>query len=340
MNACLVSVRNDERDLKEMVGMDTNDANICYLMGGIRHLWCGERNLDKFKEYDLIMFTMSKVQGSYENTWLELVKLLKKKYPNTIIVVYQEAEMEWSMYRPINEQINLFENLKYADMFICHNQSDIGYFKYLIPNIKVSYCPSALPIAKIKEYAIPVEKKRTDVLEIIFGSSFDHRSCGMFGYAVAMELKRKYKGRIKLTQYHRTQWNDDRNEQIKKHFGYDFEILPHMGWLDYITRLSKSYISMNLMMLAAAGRDAIVFAALGIPHIGNARLELLSHRTNKLFNILDLQEVCMYCDKLLVNDCVYYVHQQMELSHVMVHSFGNVKRHLQCIFENELGVRI
>jgi len=343
MKVCMVSVRNDEFSVVQRQGMDTNDVNLAYLLGATEHYWCGERDLNKFDQYDMIFFLMSKIKESYENKWMELVSLIRDKYGDKkIILIHQEAEMRWCMYRPWKDQLELFEAIKKADMFMCHNTSDIGFFKFLCPETKVICAPTPMPIEKIKKYRInPKVKRNNEQLEIIFGTSFDHRSNGLLGYAVAMELKRKYGKRIKITQYHRTQWNDNRNEEFMKFFGYDFEVLPHMSWLSFVERLSQSYISMNLMSLAAAGRDAIVFSALGIPHISNEVLEVMNYDDVSKDNIEDLRIVFKICELLIEGKPERYIETIEDgYKNVEKHSFQNVKKVLNERFKFALGIDI
>lgn len=342
MRACLVTVRNERFDIKDRNRTDTNDVNIAYLLGATEHFWCGERDLELFSSYDLIMFTMSKIKENYENSWMELVKLLRDKYGDSKkIVMYQEAEVDWVLDKShsIEDQIELFKVISYLDMFMCHNEADMGLFKYCVPYTKVIYVPTPLPIKTIEQWKIPVERKREEKqLEIIFGSSFDQRAYGLFGYAVAMELKRKFKDRVKLTRYERSIWNDNRTEKIKNYFGVEFESLPTMGWIEWIKRLSKSYLSMNLMPAAAAGRDAIVFSALGIPHIGNMRLEILKKHTD--VDILDLEQILFACERLLEDNQHYDSVSSLMVERAWYyHSFEKVKRHLITEFAG-IGVDI
>jgi hypothetical protein len=114
--------------------------------------------------------------------------------------------------------------------------------------------------------------ERWQKYELIFGSTFDNRGYGVFGLAAAKVLKQHHP-RLKLTQYTRSKYDDDRNDVIRKGLEIEFETIPQLGWLEYVERLSHAYLTMNLMPAAAAGRDAITSAALGIPHIGNEMLD-------------------------------------------------------------------
>jgi hypothetical protein len=277
MNACHVSVRNNEFDIHEGGMLDTNDVNIAAILGARKHYWCGERNLEKFAPYDLIFFTMSKIKEGYEKSWMELVMLLRAKYGRTKkIIIYQEAEVDWPLTRPHQDQIELYRAIHECDVFFCHNFIDTGFYRMMC-KVNVINVNTPMPIERV-----PYVPKENRNKEVIFGSSFDSRACGQLGLAVARSLSETGLASYKFVQYFRSEWKDDRNDRFRDFTGLQFESLPRLPWPQFVDRLSRAFMSMNLMPASAAGRDALVFAAAGVPHIGSNRLDTMQECFPKL----------------------------------------------------------
>ena len=339
MKSCLVTVRNESFEVKDRAGMDTNDVNIAHILGADKHFWYGERDLDKFKPYELIMFTMPKIKGPYENEWMELIRLIRQKYAGTkFLCLYQEAECDWVLGRPLEDQLRFFKVLEEIDLFMAHNEVDKHFFEGIAPkDTKVIVAPTPLPLTKIFSKVKSHEDKRNKPLEIIFGSSFDGRSNGLFGYSVGMRLKDKFGDKIKLTQYTRAVWHDDRTQKIREALKVPFDVIPTMSWPNWIERLSEAYISMNLMPAAAAGRDAIVFSALGIPHIGTHRLDIL-RRSMISVDVLDCNDAFNACNELIEDKEFYDRVREEAITEVKNYDINAVTIKLRAEFKHYLGV--
>jgi len=340
MKSCMISVRNSIFDVSDRATLDTNDANLASILGADKHFWCGERDLSKFDGYEMFCFTMTKIKEAYENEWMELITLLRNKYGSSIkITVYQEAEVDWVIKRSIEEQTRFIKILRSIDVFFAHNSADAPFFKYLAPNTTVIPVPSPINFQRIQRFASNTQAKlNSPVKEIIFGSSFDDRSYGLFGYAVGAELKRLYGEKVKLTQFHRTDWKDGRTEKIREAVGVDFEILPHMGWLDYAERISKCYLMMNLMPAAAAGRDAIICAAMDIPHIGNKRLEIIQYSPSSV-DVFDLEQALLAARVLIDSQEIYTNTLKRQREELVNHSLDAVRKYLTPKLK-EIGISI
>lgn len=307
MKACHLSVRDERFKTEHRAGSDTNDVNMAHLIGCTDHYYLGERDLDIFEKYDVVFITMSKIKEmKYENRWLEIVSLLREKYGDKHkIIIYQEAEVNWSVTRPIEDQLELFDAIDKSNLFIAHNSMDKNYFGFMVPNTRSVSIPTPMPIDKIEPHRISAGDKITGGKKIIiFGSTFDSRANAQFGLSVALELDRKYPGELEFVNYMRSYWDDDRDNKVRNHFGLNFRSLPRLGWTEFVKELSKSYISMNLMPAAAAGRDAIVFSSLGVPHIGNRQLDILSNSKTGI-DPLDVGTAFSICCDLIDNNDFY-----------------------------------
>jgi hypothetical protein len=289
--------------------------------------------------YDLVIAKMSKIRESYEKTWMEFIPKFKSKFPSKIVFLYQEAEVDWPLKRSIEEQCELYKAIKSCDLFLSHNEIDAGFYGNLWDNKKAIYTPTPLPINAIKKY-VKTFKYRQDGHELIFGSSFDDRACGMFGLSAALGARRIFDA-IKLTQYTRTDYKDNRNDLIKECFG-DFETIPQLSWFDYCERLSRAYVSMSLMTAAAAGRDTITFAALGVPHIGNKRLTAMQSCFPDLcIDPLDVDRAKSLVVKLFTDaEFNSRISDDSKRLAEMYHSFDAVGKYLKQSIKNKTGISL
>src|SRR3990167_630118 len=292
--------------------------------------------MDKFKQFNLFIIKMSKIKEKYENSWMEIIHVLRDKFPESKIGLYQEAELDWPIFRPIDDQVDLFNAIKKCDFFMCHNKIDEGLYSSISDRVKTFYVPTPLPIEKIFQYRKSIEFRK-ERKEIVFGSSFDYRSYGLLGYLVAKDFTD-----YKLVQYCRSEYADDRNNKMRNCIGREFEILPRMNWFDFCKRLGESFVSMNLMLAAAAGRDAIMFAALGVPHIGNARLDAMRICFPSLaIDPLDLEGARMRLKHLLEDKMHYLNVCAIAQNQVMNNfSFKAVKEYLKRKFMDELRIQL
>ena len=342
MKVCLVTERENEFNIISDGQCDTNDVNIAAILGANKHLFSGEKDLNKFDGYDLYIVKMSKIREKYETEWMQIVHILKNRYPNSLVAIYQEAEVDWLMFRSWQEQVELIKAVKKCDIFLTHNSIDEGFFSKLTWHDRVFHVRTPLPIEKLDQYIKTLEYK-IQKNKILFGSTLDDRSYGLFGYVVASRFKKIY-NEVNLIQYHRTTYADskERNESFMREVGENFEALGYAPWFDFAERMSEMRISMNLMLAAAAGRDAIMFAALGIPHIGNYRLEVMKNCFPGLaIDPLDCNKAYELLEKLYKDKDFYIIVQETaKLKVKEYHSMNGVRSYLREQFKNRLGIEI
>ncbi len=339
MKICIVTERSSEFSIGSEGQFDTNDINIAAILGADRHFSLISDDMDRFTYYDLVILKMSKTRMPYEKTWMEFAPAFKKRWPNKILFIYQEAEVNWLLERSIDEQCELIQALKICDLFLAHNINDIGFFSNLWDR-KVIHVPTPLPINRIKEKK-KTHEERLKAFKFVFGSSFDNRANGLFGLAAAKQLKR-INPHVNLVQYTRSKYEDDRNAKISNAMEISFSTIPQLGWFDFIEELSTAYVSMNLMPAAAAGRDAIVFAALGIPHVGNSRLDSMQYCFPDLcVDVLSVDSALFRVIHMLNNESEVKRISEYAMKKVEEHhSFESVKAYLKMAIKNSTGIVI
>lgn len=340
MKTCLITERRSQFPIGPEGQFDTNDVNIAAALGADQHFFMGEEDLQIFAAYDMLLVKMSKVKESYDTSWMGFVPKIRQRYPSKLILMYQEAEVDWPLKRPYQDQVELYNAINQCDVFLAHNSKDSHFYSLVKRDRKVIHVPTPLPIQRIKEMRISYEERQKGA-EIIFGSSFDDRAHGLFGYLVAAQLLRTGYS-YKLVQYARSVYADDRNNALKECFGIPFETLPYMSWLDFCARSSKAYVSMNLMPAAAAGRDTIMFASLGIPHIGNRQLDPMNNCFPDLaVDVLDTDTAIELLEKLLYDEGFYKKISQFATEQVeKYHTIPAVREHLRSALNTIAGINI
>lgn len=340
MKKCLVTERKNSFEIGPGGQFDTNDVNIAAAMGADRHFFMGEEDLSLFAPYDLIMVKMSKIKEPYDSSWMGFVPRIKQRWPGKLVALYQEAEVDWPLKRPIQDQIDFFKAVKQCDVFLAHNNRDADFYAAVKGDDKVFAVPTPLPIGRISDMRLP-RAERWSRKEIAFGSAFDDRAYGLFGYLVAAR-ELKHSSSFTLVQYARSVYADTRNEDMRNCFGVHFESLPYLPWLDFCARMSKVYVSMNLMPAAAAGRDTIMFAALGIPHIGNYRLDAMQNCFPELtVDPVDTFSSSRLLHRLLRDEDFYVRVSETAMKQAeRHHTISAVNQFLKEQFKEKLGINI
>lgn len=341
MKICIITERTDNKVIDKALSSDANDLILAILLGAKKHFWLygfSPSNLTELSDYDIFFIQMSKVKSPLETSWMQLIEIIKTKWPEKRILVYQEAEVDWPLKRPYNEQMEFYRALMKVDLFLAHNRLDIGFYSCFCPTI---YCPTPSPLDRIKA-SIRTPEYRRRHKKLIFGSTFDDRASGFFGLVAARKAIFDMSD-VSLVQYTRSIYYDDRDEQFRNLFKpQEFTTIPRLGWYNYCDALSEAYVSMSLMPEAAAGRDTIIFATLGIPHVGNYRLSIMQECFPKLcVEPLDIEKASQLVRQLLVykdfyEEVVKYAQHQVNY----YHSFDAVQKYLKEEIEQKIGLKL
>ena len=181
----------------------------------------------------------------------DLVEVLKRQ--NKKLHFVQEGPAWMFTELEIVDQINFYNMLAGVDAIFAHNAYDLDYYKGLVPNKPVYTIPTLMIEELIKEVEwIPEDK-------VIIGGNFARWYGGFESYMTAQEFKVP----IWTQTSHATREHED---QLLQH-------LPRVLWVDWIKQLSSFKYAVHLMPTIAAGTFSLNCAYLGIPCIGNEKVD-------------------------------------------------------------------
>jgi len=180
--------------------------------------------------------------------WLQKLKDNNKK------VYYVQEGPHW-MFTELElvDQIHFYNMLTTVDAIFAHNESDISYYKGLVPNKPVHSIPTLMIEHSIKDIMWKPENKA------IVGGNFARWYGGFEGYIVAQNFDVPIWGQTSHAMR-------DGEDQLFAH-------LPRVDWVDWIKQLSGFKYAVHLMPTIAAGTFSLNCAYLGIPCIGNAKVD-------------------------------------------------------------------
>lgn len=265
MRICSTSVRKDTVPIESIGVANCNDQIAARAFGAVRHI--GGNDFNGMSAHDLVFATMSKVwTPEFEPRWMDNLHRLKDE-TNTKVVLFQEAETAWPTTRPWEEQRSFIQLLGKVDLFLTHNVRDIDMWGALRGGLPTARWRTCLDLSWPNAYRmLPSAKIDRPVL---FGSSYDQRANGLAGLIACKDLGRPLWHQNRSTGY------VDRNAEIPGLVGVDIsKEIPHSNWSNWMEECSGAYLAVHPMPAAAAGRDQICFAAMGIPCIGNEELDI------------------------------------------------------------------
>lgn len=168
---------------------------------------------------------------------------------NKKVYYVQEGPHWWFNDYELADQIAFYNMLTECDAIFAHNESDVSYYKGLIPNKPVNVMPSLMIEELISNIAPNPQEK------VIIGGNFARWYGGFESYIVAQELELPIWGQTSHAKR-------EGEEQLIKH-------LPRVFWTEWIKQLSTFKYAVHLMPTVAAGTFSLNCAYLGIPCIGN-----------------------------------------------------------------------
>lgn len=178
-----------------------------------------------------------------------------KKLCNKVAIMQEGPCNYWADYSLPN-QIQYLSLIKQADFILCHNESDLKYYKglvnrvYIMPSVMVE---DGLNLMQIKPL--------THRSGVIIGGNM----CAWYGGMVSYLVAKNYKQPIYAPSMGRKVAGE---EQIS-----DLKHLPYMNWRDWIHNLSGFKIGVHMMPTVAAGTFSLNCGYLGIPCIGNIKVD-------------------------------------------------------------------
>jgi hypothetical protein len=184
------------------------------------------------------------VSDLLQSNFIEVLKA------NNLKVHYiQEGPHWWFNNYELEDQIEFYNLLASCDIIFAHNESDVAYYKGLIPN-KLVYVMPTLMIESIVNHIKPQPEEK-----VIIGGNFARWYGGFESYMIAQEFGVSIWGQTSHAR-------KDGEDQLIKH-------LPRVFWTEWMEQLSTFKYAVHLMPTVAAGTFSLNCAYFGIPCIGN-----------------------------------------------------------------------
>lgn len=209
-----------------------------------------------------------------------------------ITVMQEGANWFWQDW-DLTTQIWYISLLQRADFLLCHNQTDLKYYKGLLNRDDVFKMPTLLLESSIQKSLLTMPENRSGVM---IGGNMVSWYNGFDSYAIASIFDEQ----LYAPSMGRKQASEDMIENIT--------YLPYMGWSDWITELSKRKYAVHLIRNRLAGTFALNCAYLGIPCIGYRGLDTQERCFPKLsFDVGDLDHARFMANHLK-NNTQFYNH--------------------------------
>lgn len=302
------SVRHTTQPIEILANGNCNDQIAAKAFGCEMHV--DPVDYAKLSEADCIFATMWKIhERGFEPRWMDVLHRLKDA--GKTVVLFQEAETGWALTRSWEEQKSFIELLGKVDLFLTHNNRDIALWGQLRKGKPTLRWKTCLDLSWAEKLRIDPKDKPTR--PILFGSSYDDRANGLTGLIACKDLSRPLWHQNRSTGY------EDRNRELPELLGVKIDKeIGHSDWSTWLREISGAYIAVHPMPAAAAGRDQIAFAALGIPCVGNQELDIQLELFGSvgMRTAYDMTDLRIELDWLLHDDDMYMEHRQRAIREV------------------------
>lgn len=181
---------------------------------------------------------------------VDTLKAVNKK----VYYIQEGPHWWWNDYEVI-DQIQFYNFLTKVDGIFAHNESDVNYYKGLVPTKPVEVIRSLMIEDLIKDIKSEKEDK------VLIGGNFARWYGGFESYIVATQFQLPIWGQ----ESHAKRSNEGALEDLN-HF-------PRLSWIDWMKEVSKFKYGVHLMPTAAAGTFSLNCAYFGIPVIGNEKVD-------------------------------------------------------------------
>jgi hypothetical protein len=259
-----VDFPNARTEVAWQIALDADHYNI--------HLFGSDKNLTGY-DHVFIIFPKGKTFLSSEGSTLvrgtnpvsellrqDIVKTIKAKGNGSVHYI-QEGPHWWYNDYEISDQIYFYNFLASCDSIFTHNESDVMYYKGLLPNKPIRPIGTLMIDTLIKDIAPTKEDKA------IIGGNFARWYGGFESYMVAGNFEVP----IWAQTSHAMRVGEDSIDNLTH--------LPRMMWNEWMKELSTFKYGVHMMPTVAAGTFALNCAYFGIPCIGNQDVDtqLLCH---------------------------------------------------------------
>jgi hypothetical protein len=233
-----------------------------------------------------------------------------------IAVMQEGPNWYWQDYT-MEEQIWYYNTLTEVDFLLCHNKSDVGYYKGLTG--KNTYVMPSLMIEDSIQLQLQYEQSG-----VMIGGNMTSWYGGFDSMMVAQEFKEKI-------------YAPSMGRKIEREEELDITHLPYMNWQQWIYELRKVKYGVHLMRTHAAGTFALNCAYLGIPCIGYKGLDTQEklHAITTV-NVGDVEAAKKIANKLKTNKKFYESCSVLTKSiYNEQYTEENYKEHMKSIFIKE-----
>lgn len=244
----------------------------------------------------------------------------------TKVAIMQEGPHWFYQDYNISLQQMFYSELMKADFILCHNSSDIFYYRGITG--KPVYKMQSLMIEDSllqNNFQLNVGDKENLTM---IGGNFVSWYSGFDSFIVAHE----FEGKIFAPTMGRKQKNE---EYIK-----DLNLIPYQNWTSWIFTLNEFKYGVHMMRTFAAGTFALNCAYLGIPCIGYLQLDTQSilHHPILTVEIGDIY-AARKAAKAIKSDKMLYqqASESAKENYKMYYSENKFKQKMEEIFENELS---
>lgn len=181
------------------------------------------------------------------------VEILKQN--NTKTAYVQEGPAWYVNDFSLPNQFHFYNRLAECDVIFAHNEYDTNWYKGWFPSKKITTIPTLMIETLIRDISHNPENKA------IIGGNFCHWYGGFQSYIVANLLECP----LFVQTSHCSQPGEDMVPNLN--------ILPRLVWEDWIKALATFKYAIHLMPTIAAGTFNLNCAYLGIPCIGNIKVD-------------------------------------------------------------------
>lgn len=217
------------------------------------------------------------------------------KKTNSKVHFIQEGPNWWPQDYTVEEQIDWYNTVASCDSIFCHNEHDLKYYRGLFPTFKVNVIRSLMVENTISD-VVPAPSDK-----VMIGGNFSHFYGGLNSYFISEE----FAGCEKYTM-------DSHSKRPDEHLIEDLKHIPRCYWADWIKILSTFKYAVHLMPTIAAGTFSLNCAYLGIPCIGNEKMDTQRILFPQL--AVDVEDMVkarslakkLYTDKDFYNECATY----------------------------------
>ena len=249
-------------------------------------------NLTNVKEYDHVFVIFPKGRVYLDACGSQLIDdqnpvsdlLIKEpverlKLTNKKVYVVQEGPHWWWNDYNMYDQVRFFNMMVACDGIFAHNEYDTKYYKGMFPSVPVHVMPT-LMIDSVVEGIQPIREEK-----VIIGGNFARWYGGMESFTVAQRIQVPIWGQTS----HAMREGED---QLVNH-------LPRVMWTDWMKQLGSFKYAVHLMPTIAAGTFSLNCAYLGIPCIGNEKVDTqrLCHPDLSV-DVEDLEKAAMLAERL------------------------------------------